>query len=201
MGNYFRQTTFMISGVTDVKRFDNWFGNNYYTLQKYCERYNIEEDILNDVYINVHDRIERSGYTESYFMTYVKRSIRNLRINEGKKNNGKHWIDYDNEDYATTVETKLREEEETDADTQQYREDVMYFSKMMFKYIENRQYNDEWQFVFRCYYLMEGRMTYNKLNKMTGLDKSKCTRIIQTIKKDIRQNFLQWLNNGERRNN
>ena len=185
----------MVTGSTDVQRYDTWFKNNYCTLQDYCRKYRIEEDILQDVYINVHDRIIRSGYTESYYMTYVKRSIRNLRINEAKKENGKYWIDYDNEDYSATVEAKLREEEETDIDTQQYREEVMYFSKMMFKFIEKREFNQEWQFVFRCYYLMSGRMTYNKLTVMTGMDKSKCTRIIQTIKKDIRENFLQWLHN------
>jgi len=184
----------------DIKRFNKWFGSNYWLLQKYCKRYRIEEDILNTVYINIHDRIERSGYTESYFMTYVKRSIHNLRINEGKKNNGKYWIDYDNADYSTTVEAKLQEIKETDIDTQQYREDIIYFSKKMFKFINERKYSSEWQFVFRCYYLMQGRMTYAKLTAMTGYNKNLCTKVIQTIKKDIRENFLQWLKNDERRN-
>ena len=186
---------------TDVQRFNTWFGNNYCILQRYCKRYRIEEDTLNDVYINVHDRITRSGYTESYWMTYVKRSIRNLRINEGKRNNGKHFIDYHNEDYSNTVEATLQEIDETERDTLQYREDVMYFSKMMFKFIETRMYSSEWQFVFRCYYLMEGRMTYAKLTTMTGYNKNLCTKVIQTIKKDIRDNFLQWLKDDERRNN
>lgn len=177
----------------DVQRFNTWFSVNYNTLQRYCKKYRYDEEILHDVYINIHDRITRSGYTESYFMTYVKRSIRNLRINEGKKQNNKHWIDIDDEDYCNTIENKLIEEDEFEKDTQQYREDIMYFSKMLFKFINDRKYTDEWQFIFRCYYLMPNRFTYNKLTVMTGIDKSKCTRIIKTMKKDIRDNFETWL--------
>jgi len=177
----------------DKQRFNHWFGNNYNTLQKYCKKYRIPQDTLNDVYISTHDRICRSGYTESYFLTYVKRSIRNLRINEAKKINGRHFIDYDDKDYINIVETILQEVDETDKDTQQYREDVIYFSKMMFKYIGEKQYNEEWQFIFRSYYLMPKRFTYEKLTQMTGYNKNHCTKVIQTMKTDIRENFLEWL--------
>jgi len=187
--------------IEDVQRFNNWFSVNYCVLQKYCKKYRIDEDTLQDVYVNIYDRILRSGYTESYFMTYVKRSIRNLRINEAKKLNNKHFIDYHDEDYTNSIEATLQDKNDEERDTLQYREDIMYFSKMMFKYINDRHYSDEWQFVFRCYYLMEGRMTYAKLTLMTGINKNSCTKIIQTIKGDIRQNFLQWLKDDERRNN
>jgi len=191
----------MVSGHTNaLTLYDRWFTENYEMLQEYCHRFRIEEDILQDVYINVHDRIIRSGYTESYYMTYVKRSIRNLRINEAKKNNGKHWIDYDNEDYSTTVETKLQDERETDYDTQQYREEVMFLSKKIFEYLmHERRITEENLWVFRCYYLMDGRMTYKKLHVMTGINKNTCTKIIKEIKTDIRMNFLTWLRDDERR--
>lgn len=185
----------------DVKRFDTWFGCNYDILQKYCKRYRIEEDYINDVYLNVRDRIERSGYTTNQWTTYVKRSIHNLRINEAKKRNGKHFIEIGNEDYINTIENQLQLEDEIEKDTQAYREDVMFFSRMMFKYIEARGYNEEWNFIFRCYYLMKGRMTYAKLHLMTGYNKNHCTKVIQTIKNDIRIGFLDWLrqqNNGRK---
>jgi hypothetical protein len=178
--------------IVDVKRFDEWIANNYNELLCYCKKYRIEEDILNDCYINIKDRISRSGFTESYFKTYVIKSLRNLKINEAKKNNNKHWINYDDEHYTQTIETRLKDNEETDIDTQQYREEVLYFSKMMFKYIE-KKYSSEWQFVFRSYYLMPNRFTYSKLTTMTGFNKNLCTKIIQTMKKDIRTGFLDWL--------
>lgn len=185
----------------DVKRFDTWFGCNYDILQKYCKRYRIEEDYINDVYLNVRDRIERSGYTTNQWTTYVKRSIHNLRINEAKKRNGKHFIEIGNEDYTNTIENQLQLEDEIEKDTQAYREDVMFFSRMMFKYIEARGYNEEWNFIFRCYYLMPNRFTYAKLHTMTGYNKNHCTKVIQTMKQDIRNNFLDWLKDGSTRNN
>ena len=183
----------MTGHTNEITIFNNWFADNYNVLQKYCKRYKIEEDLLNDIYINIRDRIVRSGYTQTYFKTYVVRSLRNLHINEKKKLNGRYEIDYCNEDYTVTIENKLQEQDDTDRDTQLYREDVIFLSKMIFKFIENRNYNEEMQFVFRCYFLMPNRMTYSKLHLMTGVDKVKCCRIIKTIKKDIRNGFLDWL--------
>jgi len=191
----------MVSGYTsDVRLYNQWFTENYTGLRKYCKKYHIEEDLLNDVYCNIHNRIIRSGFTESFYMTYVKRSLRNLQINEGKKLNGKFYVDIENEDYTNTVENTLQERKEEEEDTLEFRKDMMKLSKNLFYYITNVQkYTDEELFVFRCYYLMQGRMTYKKLNVMTGLDKSKCTRIIKTFKKDIKNNFINWLHNDRLR--
>ena len=191
-----------MSGFTqDVERFNKWIGINYQMLQKYCKRYCIEEDYISRAYILTYDRIIRSGFTESYFNTYVKRVIRNLQINDKKTVNGRYEIDFTNEDYTVTIENKLQEQDDTDRDTQLYHEDVMYLSKKLFEYLMTEgRYNEEWNFVFRSYYLMAGRMTYAKLNVMTGIDKVKCCRIIKTIKKDIRMNFLEWLKDEQRRN-
>jgi hypothetical protein len=191
----------MTGFTNDVIYYNNWFADNYHGLQKYCKRYRINEDILNDVYINVRERILRSGFTESYYTTYVKRSIRNLKINEEKKCNGRHFVDCDSEDYTNTVENKLQNIDETDRDTQQYREEIMYLSKKIFEYLQTQRYDDNWNFVFRCYYLMPNRFTYSKLHAMTGINKNACTKIIQTMKKDIRINFLIWLNSDNRRIN
>jgi len=181
--------------------YDRWFEENYEILQEYCHRFRISEDILNDVYINVKDRITRSGFTESYYTTYVKRSIRNLQINEAKKLNGKYYIEFDNEDYSVTVENQLQFQQETDDDTKQYREEVMFLSKKIFEYLMyEKRVSEESLWVFRCYYLMSGRMTYKKLNVMTGINKNTCTKIIKEIKTDIRTNFLTWLKNDEIRN-
>lgn len=192
----------MTGNTNEINIFNNWFSDNYGILQKYCNRYKIDQDLLNDVYINVRDRIARSGYTQTYFKTYVVRSLRNLQINEKKKLNGRYEIEFENEDYTNTIENKLQEKDYEERDTQQYREDVMYLSKKLFEYLmQEGRYSEEYNFVFRSYYLMPGRMTYSKLHQMTGIDKVKCCRIIKTIKRDIRLNFLQWLNNGQRRNN
>jgi len=183
-----------MTGFTlQAQEFDDWISCNFNELLKYGKRYEIENDLIIETYLNVKNRILISGYTGNQYMTFFKRSLRNLHINEKKKQNGKFYIEIDNEDYETTIENKLQEQDDTDRDTQLYREDVIFLSKMIFKFIENRNYNEEMQFVFRCYYLMPNRMTYSKLHLMTGVDKVKCCRIIKTIKKDIRNGFLDWL--------
>lgn len=183
-----------MTGFTyDAQQFDKWISCNYDNLLRYCRRYRIEYDELNETYLNVKNRILISGYTGNQYMTFVKRSLRNLNINESKKLKNKYFVDIDNEDYTNTVENTLQEVDETEKDTQLYREEVLYLSKMIFKYIEEKKYNSEWCFVFRCYYLMPQRFTYKKLKDMTGIHMSQCTTIIKTMKKDIRTEFLIWL--------
>lgn len=181
----------VITGKTDIETFNHWYEDNYCKLSKYCKKYRIPEDTLHDTYLNIHNRIVKSGYTTTQYMTYIKRSIKNLEINTAKKNNNKFFIDIDCEDYTNFVEEKLIEVDDIEKDTQLYREEIMEVSKKIFKYIDKKNYNDEWKFVFRCYYLMDGRMTYEKLTEMTGLNKNKCTAIIQAMKNDIKQTF-QW---------
>lgn len=184
----------MITGHTDaLELYNNWFVKNYTELLEYCKRYHIEIDLLNETYINCQQRISRSGFTETYYKTYVIRSLRNLMINEKKKLNNKYFIDFDNTDYINTVEERLKDKDCEEKSTQQYREDIIYFSKMLFKYIDRNFYTEEDKFVFRCYYLMQGRMTYTKLTRMTGINKNKCTKIIQMFKNDIRTGFMDWL--------
>lgn len=192
-----------MTGFTlQAKEFDNWISCNYDTLVRHCKRYRIREDEMHETYLNMKNRILLSGYTGSQYMTFFKRSLRNLMINEAKKQNGKFYIGIDNEDYETTIETTLQENEEIENDTKLYREEVMFLSKMIFKYImTEKKYEDEWQFVFRCYYLMPNRFTYAKLTEITGINKNKCTKIIQTMKNDIRTNFLEWLKQDDNRRN
>lgn len=184
-----------MTGFTlQAQEFDDWISCNFNELLKYGKRYKIENDLIIETYLNVKNRILISGYTGNQYMTFFKRSLRNLHINEKKKLNGRYEIDFTNEDFTVTIENKLQEQDDTDRDTQLYREDVMYLSKKLFEYLMTEgRYNEEWNFVFRSYYLMAGRMTYAKLNVMTGIDKVKCCRIIKTIKKDIRTGFLSWL--------
>lgn len=183
----------------DIKRFNDYISTNYTQLVCYCKKYNIQEDLLNDAFLKIHDRIKRSGFTESYFQTYVKTTINNLRKNEQKKWNNKFFVDIEDEDFENTVENTLLDNDEDEKATQAYREDVMYFSMMLFKYIMNvKKYDEEWQFIFRSYYLMSGRMTYSKLTAMTGFNKNKCTFVIQTIKKDIKNNFINWLKENDK---
>lgn len=180
----------------EINVFDNWIDDNYHELQKYCKLYKIEEDLLLDTYLNIRDRISRSGFTQTYFKTYILTALRNLQINESKKLKNKYFIDYHDENFTNCIENKLQDINDEENDTAIYRDDIIYLSKMLFKFImDYKKYNEEWQFIFRSYYLMPNRFTYAKLHKMTGVDKSKCTRIIRTIKNDIRNEFLTWLKN------
>lgn len=186
----------------EIRQFDTWISSHYECLQSYCNKYHIPEDILNNAYIKMKDRIVRSGYTSTQYMTYVKTTIGNLQKNEQKKWNNKFFVDVEDEDFENTIEDKLLNDDEDEKATQQYREDVMYFSMMLFKYIMyEKKYDDEWQFVFRSYYLMPQRFTYKKLTAATGYNKNHCTKIIQTMKSDIKENFINWLKDEQRRNN
>jgi hypothetical protein len=190
----------MTGHTTEILYFNQWINENYNGLKKYCRRYNIDEDYLNDAFLKVHERILKSGYTTCQFMTYIKTTINNLKINEHKKQNGKFYVEIKDDDYINTIEEKLIEIENDELQVQIYRDELLQFSKMLFKFIMNeKKYDEEWQFVFRCYYIMPGRITYNKLTEMTGFNKNKCTLIIQTMKKDIRKEFITWMRNEQRR--
>jgi DNA-directed RNA polymerase specialized sigma24 family protein len=182
-----------MTGYTDqIRIYNKWFTGHHKELQQYCRKYRIPEDYIGDAYIKVHDRITRSGFTETYFKTYLLKTICNLRLNDQKKNNKKYFVDV--AEVSREVEREYERLDYTDKDDKRYQEDVLYFSRMIFVYIMNiKQYPAEWQTVFRSYYLMPGRVTYKKLHTMTGYNKNHCTKIITTIKKDIRTNFLTWL--------
>ena len=193
-----------VTGTTGIIEFNHWYEDNYYTLVKYCKKYKIPEDVLHDSYLNIHQRISKSGYTTTQYMTYCKSAINNLQINNGKKSNGKYFLELlpenkDSLDFSEEVEEKLREADEMDRDTQRFREEIIEYSRDIFQYITyEKKYDDESLFVFRCYFLLNGRMTYEKLTKMTGINKNHCTKIIQTMKSDIRNNLDNWRNTNDK---
>lgn len=183
----------------DVIKFDNWITDNYDSLINYCKQYEIDEDILPQVYIKIRERISLMGFRDNFYKTYMLRAIVNTQINELKKKKNKYYFEIDNIDYKYAIENKMYENEMSELSSKNYQEEIMILSKKLFQYIKYKQYNDEWQFIFRTYFLNKKKYTYDKLYKITGVNKNKCTTIIQTIKKDLKNNFIEWLKNNERK--
>lgn len=177
----------------DVDRFNNFYSGYYKKLLAWSKRHKIPEDTLHDSYILIHDRIARVGFTGNSFITYVKLSAKNLHINNSKKSSKVHFIDVFDEDWVNTIEDVLTELDNDNTNRLIYQDELLFFSKMLFKFIDYKGYDEEWKFVFKTYFLMSGRMTYLKLTEMTDVNKNKCTKIITQMKADIKSELLNWI--------
>lgn len=180
----------------ELQDFNCWYNQNYKKIMTWAINNRIDADTVHDSYIKVNERITKLGYTGSTYMTYIKRSIQNLNINNKLKKKYNH-IDIDNTDFKNTIEKKLMDTDDFHKDDQLYQEQLMYFSKNLFKYIDSQSYDDEWKFVFKSYFLASGRFTYHKLTEVTGINKNKCTEIITTMKSDIRDNLINYIKKTE----
>jgi hypothetical protein len=181
----------------DLLRFNTWYQSTYPKLLNYSQRNRIPQDVVNDSYLKVIEKIDKTGFVGDTFMTYCKMSITNMHINNLKKNKY-HHVDVSDINFLKTIEHKLLEDHEDMLDSVQYQEDLLYFSKNLFKYIETRDYSDEWKFIFRSYFLSEGRFTYRKLTMVTGYNKNLCTKVITTMKRDIKDNLTNWIKDNDR---
>ena len=177
----------------DVKRYNDWYSGYYKNLINWSKRNHIETDIVHDSYLKVIDRISKNGFVGDAYITYTKFSIKNYKINLSKKENNLFFLTIDDQDWVTTIENVLLEKDFENDQSLIYQDELLFFSKALFKFLEHKKYNEEWMFIFKSYYLTPNRFTYKKLTEATGVNKNKCTLIISTMKKDIKENLLNWV--------
>lgn len=172
------------------------FVNNYDKLLKFCV-YN--EDRLQDTYVDIHDRLNRITFTahtstllESKLIAYTKTCL----FNDWKTDERLKKKNIAPEDCNFELEEKLLKEQNLNDDNLNHQQQLEYVSQKLFEYIK-KNYGVEYEYVFVTYYLYDAnnrKITYAQLSKITGYSISKCCKIIQTIKDDLRLNLINYIN-------
>jgi hypothetical protein len=183
----------IFSATTEI--YDNVFVENYKCLLKFC---NNEEDRLQQTFIDVRQRLQVKPFTAHTFteipkqlIIYIKTSLYNHWKTETRlqKNN------ITQDECYWELENKLLETEILNEETEDNQVQLEYMSMRLFEYIK-LNYNTEWEYVFVTYYLYDvnnKKITYAELSKITGYSISKCCKIIKTIKQDLRENLINYI--------
>lgn len=174
----------------EVKKFNKFFNDKYEHLLNYCDRYDYPQDLLHHAYEKTLNKIKKSGWegSNNYYTTYIINTIVNTYINEKKHSyNKKTDFIIDNEDYYCDVVDSIDVSEEMYIQNQ-------YIVSKLFKYIQYKlQATEEEVMIFKLYYLSNEKMTYKKINKLTGINKNRITRILKKIKTELNNNFINYL--------
>lgn len=196
--------------------------NNFFTTG-YTTMVNIARTIQNGVRgsINTRNSKSESGVNNIIWQNDYKDSIHNCylkvleRINSGKLEHTenikgytlitlKHEIiDRHNEDakrdYANLSEVQIEAEqilidkEQSIESTAKYLDEIRHISKEIFQYLDQR-YTDKQLSVFKIYFL-NNKMTYRKVSKLTNYSIGFVSETIKIIKKDLKENLINYINN------
>lgn len=162
-----------------ANRFKEWFGNNYKRLQvELVAKRTYNEDILNDTFLRIHEKILYGGidivdyksyFHRAFFTNYVQDSMKATKI--------EHMIVSD--EYAIdTLDETLDEIAEQQRKLQLYK-DVLQF-------VQN-QFNEADYSLFRTYVKL-GNRKYEVVADATNTPYEDTMNTISKIKKRIRQN-------------
>jgi len=176
----------MNTGYTTV---DNYFKSNYDTLRDYCQKYNIDEDKINDIYLKM-KRLNPTGMTINQMFQYTRTGIWNKIRDESRLRTRRgHSIEI-NECNIDRVEEKLREEDYSD--NWQYRDEIEWLTKMVFLYISQRKiFSDIDVFILKSYVFTD--KTYAELEKEIGISQDICKKTMRKFRNDLRNNFIDFI--------
>lgn len=185
----------VLSGKTLIDTYDRIFTNNYNKL-KYAVSDN-QEDLLHQVYIKNRKRFENNNVftattnVENQLLNYISLSIHNHNKTVKKQESVINKLELDNE-----AEIKLLRNEKQEHDEKIYEKQLQFLIQELFKYVE-RNYSQAEFYIFRVYYLYDekNKMTYKRLSEITGYSMSTVCNIIKTIKKDVKKNLINDINN------
>jgi hypothetical protein len=177
----------------------NEFFNKYYTdLTIYCDDKNLSHDYLNEVYLKMYKKFygEQHKLPAKEFYSYVVKSLWNLVLDEKKSIKYKNTLHYNTDDVSiiAQVEEHLILQSRYNEDDNLYNEEIEFLTRMLFKYIKEKGYDDKDVYIIKSYFL-ENKMTYHKLEIKIGINISKIKRVIRGFKNDVKTNFITWLNN------
>jgi RNA polymerase sigma factor (sigma-70 family) len=179
-----------------VEMFDKFFSDEYNKIKtsatSILSHRDDTDDIIHNVYLTVRDRIERKGYDGDNFMGYLFRSFQNeLRLAKNREKKVK-LQDIEHESVQFIADWVMNDTEEDNQDTVVYRQEMLYVSQSLFRFLQTR-FTEKEQYLFKTYYLSNQKMTYKDLAKQTKYEINTCSSIIKDMKKIIRVEFLIWL--------
>lgn len=172
---YLRKNEIDIVFAERADHFNNWFSKNYNALKnKLIEVGIFDEDIFNDTYYNVYEKILLSDLQINSYMGYLMRAYYTNHILIRSKEKRYCELVFDREDTDSDYFSELEEK------SKQLETDI-------FNYIYSK-YNIRDFELFKMYMSLKPAVNYSTLAKITGLKSHNIQRIISKIKKDIRNN-------------
>lgn len=181
-----------------VQDFDRFFVKKYEKLLNEAvsitQHYEYSNDMVNDAYLKVRQRIWLSGYTGTNFHGFVWQSISNEWKVLCNRKKIRHFIDIDDHDNHFNdiehAEQYLLTEEEWNQKQEEYYQKIEYIVRILFNYIETK-YNEKEAYLFKTYFLLGE--TYKQLSVRTKYSQAYISNTIKPIKKDLKNNFTQFL--------
>lgn len=185
----------------DVERFNTFFVSKYEHLKNYCNKYRYDLDYLHIAYEKTLDIIQRNGWkgNNSYYTTYLINTIVNTFLNDQKhsyKKRTSFMVDErNNRNRLDVLFPDLIDNSDNDED---YYKGLQYITMRLFNYIQYELECDEFEIsIFKLYYLSKEKMTYKKIQDITGCNKNKITSILRKIKLNLNNNFNKYLKQFE----
>ena len=185
----------------NVERFNKFFISKYDHLVNYCKKYKYDLDYLHIAYEKTLDIIKRNGWkgNNTYYTTYIINTIVNTFLNDQKhsyKKRTSFMIDErNNRSRLDVLFPELFDDTDNDED---YYKGLQYITMRLFNYIQYELKCNEFEIsIFKLYYLSKEKMTYKKIQDITGCNKNKITSILRKIKLDLNNNFYNYLKQFE----
>jgi len=180
-----------------------YYNKNIDTLNQFCDKYNIPRDYVSDTYLKIKDVLIKSGLTEQQYFNFIRKTIWNRHIDEKRRPSFKYVKDIhyhtkycDNISSNAFFEAAKREQDDWDSQSQRYYEELEYLTRNLFKYIEkHKNYNEIEIFIFKAYCI--SGYTYREMEDKFGLRQTRCKETMRKFRKDIRNNFINYIENGE----
>ena len=185
-----------LSGDTLITAYNKIYADNYKHFIAYAKQ---DSDAVNQQYLKIRARFETLDFTGTTIQNiydkiyaYIKLSIYNTYLT--KKRLERDILSPDT--CHNEMEQVLQREQSYTEDNLSHEQQLEYVTRMLFEYIKQK-YPETHNYVFRCYYLYDKdkRITYQQLSQITGFSISKCCQIIKTMKADIRNNLINYINN------
>jgi DNA-directed RNA polymerase specialized sigma24 family protein len=182
--------------IVEFKRF---FTKNYNKLTQESvsifKHHDYSQDFLHDSFLKVyHNFTAKTGFTGSYH-AFIWRSIHNEMLMEYNRSKQKTFIDYDNELNHPVIEKELQHNHLDHENSQALYNALEFLCNQLFLFIEQR-HSPVKANIFKHYFLGDHkRSTYQQLSKRTGYSTFYISTTIKTIKQDLKENFITFINN------
>jgi RNA polymerase sigma factor (sigma-70 family) len=181
-----------------VKEFDKFFKENYKKIlndaRSITKNDLYYEDIVNENYLKIRERILRNGFNGNFY-AYVWISIKN-DFSTIKKTQGKRVMkdidDYDNNSSdIEKAEQILLQQQYWNDENETYYQNIEFIVMKLFDFIETR-YNEKQCYLFKTYFLLS--TNYKELSEITKYSQTYISNTIKPMKKDVKNNFINYLN-------
>ena len=181
-----------------VHDFDQFFVNKYEKLLNEAvsitQHYDYSQDMVNDAYLKVRQRIWVSGFTGTNFHGFVWQSLSNEWKVLCNRRKIRHFVDIDDQENnyldIEKAEQYLLTEEEWNKVQEQYYQRIERIVMILFNYIETN-YPERDAYLFKTYFLLGE--TYKELSIRTGYCQSTISNTIKPIKKKLKVEFENYL--------